>query len=143
VHETIEVSASDLLRTRDLREAIYTLMLNRIRHRPAPRDYVDLLNAAAASPPLGLALRRGTLERFGGLKQLHSTLARDALELLGGPLTNRLKECAGEDCSRLYLDISRNATRRWCGMRQCGDKAKSANYRARRRADGHVHYIGR
>jgi len=143
VYEPIEASASGLLQTKELREAIYALMLDRVGHRPAAHACVDLLNVAAVGPPLGLALRQGTLRRFGNLKQLHSTLARDALELLGGQLINRVKDCAGEDCSRLYLDMSRNATRRWCGMRQCGDKVKSANYRARRRTDGRVHHAGR
>jgi predicted RNA-binding Zn ribbon-like protein len=134
VNEPMEVTANDLVRTKELREAIYVLMLNKLSDDPrAPRD-VDLLNRRAAGPPLGLALRRGSLHRFGSISQLHSTLARDALELLGVQEVQRLKICAGDDCSRLYFDISRNVTRRWCGMRGCGDKAKAASYRARRRA---------
>ncbi|WP_350353316.1 CGNR zinc finger domain-containing protein [Microbacterium sp. A8/3-1] len=41
--------------------------------------------------------------------------------------------CVGYDCSRVFIDISRNANRRWCGMRECGDKAKAKAYRARRK----------
>jgi predicted RNA-binding Zn ribbon-like protein len=74
------------------------------------------------------------LRRHGTLGQLRSTIARDALDLLGSTAASRIKECAGADCTRVYLDTSRNCTRRWCGMRQCGDKAKSANYRARHRS---------
>lgn len=143
VHEPVAVSPSGLTRTRELREAIYTLLLGRICHRPDSQADIHLLNAAAASPPLGLALDQGVLRRSGNLTQLHSVLARDALEILGSPLINRVKECAGEDCTRLYLDISRNATRRWCGMRQCGDKVKSAHYRARRRAPRPVRDVTR
>lgn len=134
VHEPIDVSASGLVWTRQIREAIHTLMVDRLADRPGPQGDLEMLNTAAAGPPLGVALQQGSLFRFGNLAELHSTLARDALEVLGGSVVERVKVCAGEDCSRLYLDISRNATRRWCGMRQCGDKVKSANYRSRRRA---------
>lgn len=134
VHEPVTASRNGLAVTRELREVIYALLLGRISHLPDSQADVDLLNAAAAGPPLDLALDHGALRRSGSLRQLHSALARDALEVLGSPLINRVKECAGNDCTRLYLDTSRNATRRWCGMRQCGDKAKSAHYRARRRA---------
>ena len=139
VHEPVMASLNELAKTRELREAIYTLLLSRICHLPDSQADIDLLNAAAASPPLGLALEHGVLRRSGNLRQLHSVLARDALEVLGSSLINRVKECAGDDCTRLYLDISRNATRRWCGMRQCGDKVKSAHYRARRRAAHPAH----
>jgi predicted RNA-binding Zn ribbon-like protein len=139
VHGPVAVSRDGLTQTKELREAIYRLILGRVHHRPDSQADVDLVNAAAAGSPLGLVLDRGVLRRSGTVAQLHSTLARDALEMLGSPLINRVKECAGDDCSRLYLDSSRGATRRWCGMRQCGDKAKSADYRARRRAAPLVH----
>lgn len=103
-------------------------MLDRIHHRRAPHDYVDLLIVAAAGPSLGLALLRCALQRFGSLEQRHSTLARDVLELPDGPLIDRVKEFAGEYCSRLCLDTSRNAIHRWCGMRQCSARVKSASY---------------
>ncbi len=134
VHEPVTANRTGLAQTRELREAIYTLVLGRMSHLPDSQADVDLLNATAAAPPLDLALRDGVLQRSGSLRQLHSALARDTLEVLGSPLMTRVRECAGSDCTRLYLDTSRNATRRWCGMRQCGDKAKAAHYRARRKA---------
>lgn len=126
----VEVGEEGLARTKVLREAIYAVAANRIGHGA----WVDLLNHTAEAAPLGLRLTRGGLVRHGDLGQLLSTLARDGLELVGGDLIDRVKVCAGNDCTRLYLDTSRNATRRWCGMNRCGGKAKAANYRARRRA---------
>jgi predicted RNA-binding Zn ribbon-like protein len=129
VDHDMAVGDDGLARTKALREAIYAVAAERTRHGAG----VDLLNSAAQAPPLGLTLDHCGLRRHGDLGQLLSTLARDALELVGGDLVSQVKECAGEDCSRLYLDTSRNGTRRWCGMNQCGDRVKAANYRARRR----------
>ena len=31
-----------------------------------------------------------------------------------------IRECAGEDCTRLFVDRSRAGNRTWCGMDECG-----------------------
>ena len=57
-------------------------------------------------------------------------LAVAALDLLrSGPL-DRLKACEG--CPWLFLDTSRNHSRRWCSMDDCGSRSKMRRYRARR-----------
>ncbi|MBW8485372.1 CGNR zinc finger domain-containing protein [Actinomadura parmotrematis] len=124
----VEVDAGGLRRARALREAVY-----RIGHpagAPAPDD-VAALNAAASRPPLVPRLVDGTVYRSGGLDAVLSTLARDAIDLFGGPHAARVRECAHPDCSRLFLDVSHAGRRRWCGMAACGNKAKSAAYRRR------------
>lgn len=61
-------------------------------------------------------------------------LAVAALDLLrSGPL-ERLKAC--EDCPWLFLDTSRNRSRRWCSMDDCGSRSKMRRYRARRATAG-------
>jgi predicted RNA-binding Zn ribbon-like protein len=56
-------------------------------------------------------------------------IAVSALDLLrDGPL-DRLKAC--EDCPWLFLDSSRNHSRRWCSMADCGARAKMRRYRAK------------
>jgi predicted RNA-binding Zn ribbon-like protein len=49
--------------------------------------------------------------------------------LLTGPL-DRLKRCGG--CSYLFLDLSRNRSRRWCSMDDCGTAEKSRRFVTRR-----------
>jgi predicted RNA-binding Zn ribbon-like protein len=62
------------------------------------------------------------------------TLAVAAVDLLrSGPL-ERLRAC--HDCRWLFLDTSRNASRRWCSMNECGARAKMRRYRARRATAG-------
>jgi predicted RNA-binding Zn ribbon-like protein len=46
-----------------------------------------------------------------------------------------LKECAGEDCSAVFFDRSKNHSGRWCSMSTCGNRAKVRAWRDRRRAD--------
>jgi predicted RNA-binding Zn ribbon-like protein len=53
-----------------------------------------------------------------------------AVDLLtAGPL-NRLKQCGG--CRFLYVDESKNRSRRWCCMEDCGTNEKIRRYVARR-----------
>jgi predicted RNA-binding Zn ribbon-like protein len=71
----------------------------------------------------------------GGVDQVLSSLAADALELLADPTAmERLRECENADCTRLYVDTSRGRTRRWCGMSGCGNRAKVARFRERHAA---------
>ena len=46
----------------------------------------------------------------------------------------RVKRCPGPDCGWVFVDASRNASRRWCDMAGCGNRAKTAAFRARRQA---------
>ncbi|MFI6299770.1 CGNR zinc finger domain-containing protein [Nonomuraea sp. NPDC050790] len=45
----------------------------------------------------------------------------------------RLRTCAAEGCSRVFVDASRNRCRVYCDSRTCGNRAHAAAHRARRR----------
>lgn len=49
----------------------------------------------------------------------------------------RVRRCGDPACSRVFLDATRNATRRWCQMRTCGNRAKAARHRARKAVASH------
>jgi hypothetical protein len=55
-----------------------------------------------------------------------------ALELLTSPQLSRIKKCAG--CPWLFLDQSKNFSRRWCAMNDCGTHEKIRRYVSRRAA---------
>ena len=59
---------------------------------------------------------------------------RSAAELLAAPDLERLRQCNGHDCTWLFLDRSKNRSRRWCEMQVCGNRAKSRRHYARSRA---------
>src|SRR5687768_2896717 len=46
----------------------------------------------------------------------------------------RVRECGSETCEWLFIDRSRNHTRRWCDMNDCGNAAKVRRFRQRQRA---------
>jgi predicted RNA-binding Zn ribbon-like protein len=100
----------------------------------APRDGdIAIVNAAAAAPPLVPALRRGggTLVVAPTVTACLSTLARDAIDLFGGPLASRIRVCAAENCGLLLVDTSKSGRRRWCSMELCGNRAKVRAHRSR------------
>jgi predicted RNA-binding Zn ribbon-like protein len=55
-------------------------------------------------------------------------IGRSAGELLTSPDLRQLRQCAADDCSYLFLDTSRNHSRRWCDMEDCGNRAKAKRY---------------
>jgi predicted RNA-binding Zn ribbon-like protein len=53
-----------------------------------------------------------------------------AMQLLLSPHQARVKQCAREGCGWLFLDQSKNGSRRWCTMDICGSRVKMrAHYR--------------
>ena len=50
--------------------------------------------------------------------------------VLGGDLHDRLGVCTAPRCDRVYVDTSRNGTRRYCST-SCQNRVKTAAFRAR------------
>ena len=63
-------------------------------------------------------------------------VAASGMELLThGPL-DRIKQCpTDEGCSWLFVDATKNRSRRWCSMDDCGSQTKARRQTNRRRAD--------
>ena len=40
----------------------------------------------------------------------------------------RIRRCTNDDCLWLFLDESKNGTRRWCDMASCGNRAKARRH---------------
>lgn len=60
------------------------------------------------------------------------TAVLDALDLVRDT-PGRVRECADPGCPVVYLDLSRNRSRRWCSMEACGARAKASTYYRRHR----------
>jgi predicted RNA-binding Zn ribbon-like protein len=60
-------------------------------------------------------------------------ILRSAAELLTSDVLDRVKLCDADDCGWLFIDASRNRSRRWCDMSDCGNRAKVRRFRERRR----------
>lgn len=95
------------------------------------RDEVRAWIAVPATPKLEAD---GRVRLFGDAGAFLATLARHAVELFGGPQAGRIRQCASQTCTLFFVDTSRSGDRRWCSMSGCGNNAKVAEFRRRKRA---------
>jgi predicted RNA-binding Zn ribbon-like protein len=51
---------------------------------------------------------------------------------------DRLRECAADDCDAVLVDLSRNRSKRYCDVGNCGNRMNVNAYRARLAADADV-----
>ncbi|MFI7663859.1 CGNR zinc finger domain-containing protein [Nocardia sp. NPDC049526] len=124
--------AATLDRAIRLREAGYRLASAAVHDEPFAEADRKIVNELAAGELPRLTLRSdATITRHGAPDAALAAIARSAIELLGGPERRLIKECGRVECTRLYLDTSRGKSRRWCDMTICGNRAKSAAFRAR------------
>lgn len=61
-------------------------------------------------------------------------LAEETAALLTSPDFSRVRQCAADDCSYLFVDTSRTGKRRWCDMATCGNRAKARRHSSRKRS---------
>jgi predicted RNA-binding Zn ribbon-like protein len=131
-----KVSRRQLAAGRQLREAINRLARPGIE--PVLGDS-DELNRWAARAPLAPQLASdGELVWVAErpVEATFATIARDAVDLLSGPLAGRIRECGAPDCALLFVDTSRPGSRRWCSTEACGNRVRTHAYRQRRKERG-------
>ncbi|MER7586190.1 ABATE domain-containing protein [Micromonospora sp. NPDC127501] len=133
VERAPDVDEAGLRHVKALREAMFRLVQALIDGTEAAPTDRELVNGAAAGSLPTLRLDVDGVHRNGDLNSVLTVLARDCLELHASDDRLALRWCADEHCTRAFVDRSRGARRRWCGMRGCGDRAKAAAYRQRRR----------
>jgi predicted RNA-binding Zn ribbon-like protein len=135
-----EAAARLFARALRLREAIYRAFSEVAAGVPIREGDLEVLNVEVAAAlsharlrptPAGFVWSWGDAE---GAQSLLWTVARDAAELLTSDLLTRVGECAGEHCGWLFVDESKNRSRRWCDMKDCGNRAKSRRHYGRRRS---------
>ncbi len=59
-------------------------------------------------------------------------LAESVSDILLSPDMASVRTCAADTCRWLFLDTSKNHTRRWCNMKVCGNRMKARRVQARR-----------
>jgi len=67
------------------------------------------------------------------LEEALGRLVEPMVREIGEGRAARLRPCANDACRWLFYDASRQRRRRWCDMASCGNRAKAARHRARRR----------
>ena len=132
----LHTTEKDLALAVRLQAAIWSVADAVIDRRSVPEDGLEVLNELAAQPCLVPRLLPGPTQTWvgvQGVRSLISSIARDAIDVFGGPRTARLKRCEGSRCSLVFVDTSRSGRRRWCSMERCGNRAKVAAHRRRRK----------
>ncbi|WP_232333703.1 CGNR zinc finger domain-containing protein [Agromyces laixinhei] len=140
LHERFPVAVG-VARSRDLfdavglRDAISRMAIAASRDEAVRAADIDMVNLYAATPDVPPSLAGGTRQAGRSVQtvaQALSTIARDAVDLFAPVNALRIRCCSGADCAVVYLDTSRAASRRWCSMQRCGNRAKVRAHRARK-----------
>lgn len=142
-HERAEDARRALERAIALREAIYRIVVALIaQRRAAPEDLAilnDTLSQLDQGPRIamtdeGAFTWQWPLDR-ASLDWPARVAALSAAGLLTSEDRERLGQCADEGgCGWLFLDTSRNHSRRWCSMDDCGNRAKQRRHSQRHSA---------
>jgi predicted RNA-binding Zn ribbon-like protein len=124
---------------RGLREDLYRIFSALAAGQTADNADVERLNAALPAALSRLRLRAEGDELVwewaapdGSLEAPLWPVLRSAAELLTSEERKQVRECAGSSCTWLFLDRSRNRSRRWCSMETCGNRAKAQRHYRRR-----------
>jgi predicted RNA-binding Zn ribbon-like protein len=124
-----------LARAIALREAIYRLF-SAVSHGHGPRP----ADVAALNAELSTALAQSRIvpaaEGFvwawagsdDALDRMLWPVVHDVADLLTSGDLDRVGQCADNRCGWLFLDVSRNRSRRWCSMEACGNRAKARRH---------------
>ena len=128
-------------RARDLREALHDIFWPLLNKQAAPQVAMDTLNAHLHDAELHsrLVQHQGRVERrFDDLtSSFHAILwpiARTAADLLASSDLALVRACSSPTCQWLFLDTSKNHHRRWCSMKQCGNRAKVRRFYAKKKS---------
>jgi len=128
-----------LRRAIELREALYQVFSCVAKGQPAPRAALERVNDGLAESLSHSRLqpsRNGFTwswpEEAASLERVLWPVMHSAAELLTSDRLTRVGECQDDrGCGWLFIDTSRNHTRRWCAMGGCGNRAKARRHHQR------------
>lgn len=130
-----------LQQARDLRELLFRIFNAVIQEQLPDSEDWQRFNRM-----MGVTMSRAAIGREG--KRFFWTFDRERhqLDYYLGPVLkaaadlliegnlSRLKRCCTPECQWLFLDTSKNNSRRWCDMRSCGNRAKAKTYYRKKRS---------
>ena len=126
-----------LRRCHDLREAAAEIFYALVDGLRPPKDAIKKLDRY-----LHVAQTHRSLEWTGeGMELIYDAdgetdlpvwlLAQSAADLLTSDAARSIRACADPECRWLFLDTSKNHSRRWCDMKICGNRMKARRFQAR------------
>ena len=131
----------------ELREVIYRIFASIAESLPVAEEDLVIFNRylckTMRSSKIVLQKQDLVWTVNGDLQKLDCLLnpvVRSAADLLVSAERKRVKKCSDPACGYLFLDISRNLSRRWCDMRDCGNRAKASRFYRKRKEYHYGHH---
>uniref|UniRef100_A0A7V2ZKM0 Zinc finger CGNR domain-containing protein n=1 Tax=Ignavibacterium album TaxID=591197 RepID=A0A7V2ZKM0_9BACT len=123
-----------------LREALYRIFRHWIEEKKPSAEDMEILNKECSIARENQELIFSSNKFIWDFKFEDHNLniilwkvALSAAELLTSERLSRLKRCPGEDCGWLFIDMSKNQSRQWCDMKDCGNFEKVRRFREKQK----------
>jgi predicted RNA-binding Zn ribbon-like protein len=123
-----------------LREAVFRIFSTIAAHRKPSNSDLQILTAAFQDLSRKAELiwtSTGADWRWtdlgDNLEKILWVVVRSSLDLLMSSDKDRVRECEAETCGWLFMDHSKNQSRRWCDMKVCGNREKAKRFYRRGR----------
>lgn len=121
-----------------LRESLFLILIETIQSAPPGESEIRFINQLLQELPKqqlrpligerGLVFKFSTDSERPNLDWPIYAVLRSMSELLTTCDLQKVRICSGERCGWLFLDTSKNHTRRWCSMQDCGNRAKAKRF---------------
>jgi predicted RNA-binding Zn ribbon-like protein len=132
----VDVSAADLRRAVDVREALRKVM-EANNGGALDADAVEVLNRTAARAKVVAAFDDNASWRIepvsNGLDRALGQMLATVFRAMSDGSWSRMKACGNPDCRWAFYDASKNRSGRWCEMASCGNRMKARAFRERAR----------
>jgi predicted RNA-binding Zn ribbon-like protein len=123
-----------------LRETLFRIFSRIAKDQGVEESDMDILNTMLAETmlharlvPKGKCCEWSWMAQHDVLDRMLWPVIRSAADLLTYEELWSVKTCASDDCNWLFLDTSKNQSRRWCAMKDCGNRAKVRRHYERKK----------
>ncbi|HZR56868.1 MAG TPA: ABATE domain-containing protein [Terriglobales bacterium] len=124
-----------LQRTIEIRETFYRIFSATATHQKPTRDDLGALSLAlqnfynqAELKWTGNGVVWAWIDKDDSLEKILWQVMRACVDLLMSDEAKRVRECEAETCAWLFMDHSKNQSRRWCDMQVCGNREKAKRF---------------
>jgi predicted RNA-binding Zn ribbon-like protein len=126
----------------DFRQTLESMAENLSSGEDVEEQHLEAINHWLKRPSLQSILKQ-TEDGFEHHKRLDTSapknllypIALSASELLESGEEANVKRCDNPECILYFYDTTKNGSRRWCSMDQCGNRMKAKRYYDRQKSD--------
>ena len=140
-HKNKSTADNVLVQAKDLRESLHHIFKGIIEGNEPNENDLNVINYELSEMLTHLQLSYSKnqfkleIEKDNTLDYVIWHIVRSASKLLTSDKLDRVKECEDDECGWLFIDESKNRSRRWCSMEDCGNRNKARrHYRSTRKS---------